>query len=341
MYLYSIQSRILEATIKLNYLNNRDLLKEIHQSKSTYCTFTNPIADHQYDIILHSVSAINEHTIQQAKLNKAALLLKEHGTKVDASTISNQDLVFRVMTWEHIPLLPPKIAKPVRQTAGAIRIDTINKFFEEVVPDVDVLDVDVSEIEIEELIDPAIKKAIDPVKSQHIRINFPPFWHYKLNEKMEPYVVGKSHWKGDLETGSFCKNAQPDSSDRRSQHGPNCPVCGNPWMQHGAMTDKLALMLMKLAEKFSLKSNWRGYSYRDEMQGQAILQLCQVALQFDESKSQNPFAFLTSVSHNSFLRILNMEKKNQQLRDKILIENHMNPSYSHSNTNKDMQDWSE
>ena len=40
---------------KVNYLNNRDILKEIHFSKNTYCTYRDPAIDHQYDIILPSL----------------------------------------------------------------------------------------------------------------------------------------------------------------------------------------------------------------------------------------------------------------------------------------------
>ena len=45
---------------KTNYLNNRDILKQIHLSKNTYCSFLDPVADHQYDIILPTVAKINQ-----------------------------------------------------------------------------------------------------------------------------------------------------------------------------------------------------------------------------------------------------------------------------------------
>jgi hypothetical protein len=106
---------------------------------------------------------------------------------------------------------------------------------------------------------------------------------------------------------------------------------------HGYFTDTLARMIMKLTDKYASKGNWRNYSYVEEFKGQAVMQLCQVALQFDESKSANPFAFFTSICHNSFLRILNIEKKNQQIRDDLLIKNSMNPSYSR--TNKDINSY--
>jgi hypothetical protein len=64
------------------------------------------------------------------------------------------------------------------------------------------------------------------------------------------------------------------------------------------------------------------------MQGQALMQLSQIGLQFDESKSENPFAYYTAAITNSFTRILNVEKKNQALRDDILQENGLMPSHT-------------
>jgi hypothetical protein len=119
--------------------------------------------------------------------------------------------------------------------------------------------------------------------------------------------VGRSHWKGDLETGEFCKD-------------------------HGTMTKKLAMMFMKLCERYATRSNWRGYTYNEEMRGQALLQLSQIGLQFDESKSQNPFAYYTAAITNSFTRILNIEKKNQNIRDDILEMNGLNPSWTRQNS---------
>jgi hypothetical protein len=72
------------------------------------------------------------------------------------------------------------------------------------------------------------------------------------------------------------------------------------------------------------------------MRGQALLQLSQIGLQFDESKSQNPFAYYTAAITNSFTRILNIEKKNQNIRDDILEMNGLNPSWTRQNVGKGM-----
>jgi hypothetical protein len=71
-----------------------------------------------------------------------------------------------------------------------------------------------------------------------------------------------------------------------------------------------------------------GNTYLDEMKGQALLQLAQMGLQFNEYKSDNPFSYFTASVSNSFTRVLNLEKKNQDLRDDLLIDGGSSPSYS-------------
>jgi hypothetical protein len=99
------------------------------------------------------------------------------------------------------------------------------------------------------------------------------------------------------------------------------------------MTRKLAQMFMKLCERYATRSNWRGYTYNEEMRGQALLQLSQIGLQFDESKSSNPFAYYTAAITNSFTRVLNIEKKMQNIRDDILEMNGLNPSWTRQYSN--------
>ena len=61
---------------KVNYLNNKDILKEIHKSKSKFSSFTDD-SYAQYDIILPSIEKINIRTIAEAKRNKAKRLQVE------------------------------------------------------------------------------------------------------------------------------------------------------------------------------------------------------------------------------------------------------------------------
>jgi len=309
-----------------NYLNNKDILKEIHKSKTAYCCFTAPeYAD--YDIILSSVDEIpgsllpttevitgadgNEKTIVNppaAKMARAKRLtiaaqdasllegkkLKADEVGISADDIKDTDIVFRITSWAHIPEAPPSAPKIIKgKKSKAIIIDE---------------DADIVVTEYDEEI-PDIAPPSAAVK--YVKLNFPPFLHYKLNDSNELEVIGKSHWKGDLETGSFNRD-------------------------HGKITNKLALMYMKLCERYATRSNWRGYTYNDEMQAQALLQLAHIGLQFDESKSANPFAYYTAAITNSFTRVLNIEKKNQNIRDDILEMNNLSPSYSRQNSGMDI-----
>ena len=253
---------------KTNYLNNKDILKEIHKSKNKFCSYTEETYN-QYDIILPSIDKINIRTIAEAKRNKAKRLgqqdfetrkangekIKQAECEVDYRKITKEELIFRVMTFEHIPDEPGRKKNP---------------------------------------------KTIADTKT---KLNFPPFQHYKFNDDGELVVVGKSHWIGGMENGYFSKD-------------------------HGQATNKLAMMWMKLCDRYATRGNVRGYTYNDEMRGQAILQLAQIGLQFDESKSNNPFAYYTAAVTNSFVRVINIEKKNQNIRDDILEMNNMNPSYT-------------
>jgi len=272
------------STPRVNYLNNRDILKEIHASKNTYCWYQDRTTDHQYDIILPSLDRINQRTVAEARRNRADRIKRETGEIVDPKKIANTDLVFRITAWDHIPRAPKKVTKA----------EAKKRKFEDI-------------IEIENDLDEIVAVDEPVLDLNHVRLNFPPFEHYRLDDNKEPFMVGRSHWRGDLATGEFCRD-------------------------HGNMTRKLATMFMKLCERYATRSNWRGYTYNEEMRGQALLQLSQIGLQFDESKSQNPFAYYTAAITNSFTRILNIEKKNQNIRDDILEMNGLNPSWTRQNS---------
>ena len=263
------------TTRKIKYLNNKDLLAEIHRSKCSFSSFSLPEYQ-QYDIILPNIDKVNIRTIAEAKRNRAKRLgialftsARAAGDKKiklaecisDYKTISKGDVIIRIMTYNHIPMAPGR------------------------------------------------KKTVKTVADSHEKVNFPPFQHWKFNETGELICIGKSHWKGTIELGIFSK-------------------------EHGRITENLGKMYIKLSERYAQRSNWRGYTYIEEMRGQAILQLSQIGLQFDESKSENPFAYYTAAVTNSFTRILNLEKNNQNIRDDMLEEHGLAPSSTRQNSHE-------
>ena len=253
------------------YLNNKDLLSEIHKSKMSFTWTKSPQYDRP-DIIVDDVNDINTSVFDQAKQNQAGRMKdiayqaavadysgpankkpKQKEFLVDPTTIPDEDITFRVMNMDHIPLEPGRKKNPRNE---------------------------------------AETKA---------KVNFPAFKHYSYQGD-EIVEVARSHWEGSLSNGQF-----------------------NPTV--GSITNKLGTMFLKLVERYSHRANWRGYTYVDEMRGQALVQLSQIGLQFNEAKSDNPFAYYTAAVNNSFTRVLNLEKRNQTIRDDILIDSGHLPSY--------------
>ena len=186
-------------TKRTPYLTNKELLKEIHKSKNNYCSFLTP-EDQTYDLILPSLSKVNQRTVAEAKRARADRMTKQAweamtatGVKtkqdahtVDWHTIKKTDVVFRIICWDHIPLAPGRKKTP--------------------------------------------KSSAD----HHVKVNFPPFQHYRYDENDNLICCAKSHWEGGITNGWFNKD-------------------------HGKMTPMLARMFIKLCERYGSKGNWRGY----------------------------------------------------------------------------------
>lgn len=178
---------------KIKYLNNKELLIEIHKSKVSYCEFDQPkYAD--YDVIVSDLKKVTQKMLKAIKAKKAedisiqkrkeliALGQKNPTVVVKPSQIETTDIVVRLMTYDHIPLNPAKLDKA--KTEG----------------------------------------------ERHIRCNFPPFQHFVLDKNNKWKCVGKSHWKN----GKFS-------------------------LSHGKTTSRLAMMYMKLVDRYGSRGNWRGY----------------------------------------------------------------------------------
>ncbi|HEY6435361.1 MAG TPA: hypothetical protein VIY47_02135 [Ignavibacteriaceae bacterium] len=261
---------IIVVAKKINYLNNKDMLKEIHRSKNSFCEYIDPKYS-DYDVIVENISEIFLSEIQdKARVTRAARIAsiayeaallsnisiskadkpKLSEFKIKPDSISIDDLVFRVLGFDHIPLAPGRKRNPKSEA------------------------------------------------DNYIKLNFYPFKHFVI-ENGSAKEVGRSHSKN----GKFN-------------------------IERGSITNKLAKMFILMVNKYAQRGNWRGYTYLDEMKGQALLQLAQMGLQFDEYKSDNPFSYYTASVSNSFTRVLNLEKKNQDLRDDLLVESGASPSFS-------------
>jgi DNA-directed RNA polymerase specialized sigma24 family protein len=53
------------------------------------------------------------------------------------------------------------------------------------------------------------------------------------------------------------------------------------------------------------------------MRAHALIQLTQVGLKFNEAKSDNPFAYLTAIVNNAFIRQLKKEKIQGDIKNEL------------------------
>jgi len=250
------------------YLNNKDLLVEIHKSKRSFCCFLDE-EDFNYDFIVDDIDRMNDSRCVAARRARAErltqLFLREMQDKEEISTkaankrvdevkvstrsIKLEDVVIREMTHGHVPQEENKSGKLV-----------------------------------------------------YPKLKFPPFKHFKFIEGAWREVL-RSHWEGGIDNGYF-------------------------FQEQGRMTPKLAGMVMMLVERISRKGNYRGYSYLEDMKGSALLHLADVALKFNESKGDNPFAFYTTIINHSFKGLLNNEKKQRTIRDELMMAEGYSPSHN-------------
>lgn len=99
--------------------------------------------------------------------------------------------------------------------------------------------------------------------------------------------------------------------------------------KNGKMTNELAKMLQLLTMRYGKKGNFANYTYNDDMQSYAMLMIVKTWNGFDPAKSSNPFAWFTQCIKNSFIQYLNQEKRQRDIRDEVLVDSGMLPSYNY------------
>lgn len=222
------------------YLKNATILKAIHASKKTY-TYYLDAKYSDYDVISKAEDITAEFLSELSELE---------GDQED------RRVVYRVMTWEHVPSYEAVKGGPKQSRADG--------------------------------------------GEGRIQINFAPFKHYILQDGVLTEVA-RSHWVGGFENGHFSQD-------------------------HGKMTNSLAHIITLLVTRYGTRYNWRGYSFNDDMRGNAIVQLCQVGLSFNEAKGQNPFAYYTQIADNAFKAVLKKEAQQSDIKDEHMLMAGMMPS---------------
>ena len=84
------------------------------------------------------------------------------------------------------------------------------------------------------------------------------------------------------------------------------------------ITNYLGECFLKIATHLSYKPNFVNYMFREDMICDGIENCVQYIKNFDPAKSSNPFAYFTQIIHYAFLRRIQKEKRQMDIRTKII-----------------------
>ena len=84
------------------------------------------------------------------------------------------------------------------------------------------------------------------------------------------------------------------------------------------ISNYLGECFLKIATHLSYKPNFVNYLFRDNMISDGIENCVQYIHNFDPNKSKNPFAYFTQIIHYAFLRRIQKEKKQLEIKTKII-----------------------
>lgn len=83
-------------------------------------------------------------------------------------------------------------------------------------------------------------------------------------------------------------------------------------------SDYIGECIWLIANRLSTNRNFIGYTYREEMIGDAIENCLRYLHNFNPDKSNNPFAYFTQIMYYAFLRRIDKEKKQSYIKYKTL-----------------------
>ena len=129
--------------------------------------------------------------------------------------------------------------------------------------------------------------------------------HYVNNkELLEALIVYRAKVRDEF----FSRHGREPTKEDRSKR----------WEGKPPITNYLGECFLKIATHLSYKPNFVNYMFRDDMISDGIENCVQYIHNFDPEKSKNPFAYFTQIIHYAFLRRIQKEKKQLEIKSKII-----------------------
>ena len=122
----------------------------------------------------------------------------------------------------------------------------------------------------------------------------------RIQKNPEHYVDNKLFLKKMIEYKKACNKAKRDGKA-------NPPV-----------TNYIGGCFLKIANHLSFRPNFINYTFRDDMVSDGIENCLQYLANFNPRKSKNPFAYFTQIIYYAFVRRIQKEKKQINVKYKMI-----------------------
>jgi hypothetical protein len=85
------------------------------------------------------------------------------------------------------------------------------------------------------------------------------------------------------------------------------------------MSEVLGGMILQIAKNYATRGSFAGYTWTDDMIGEAVLTCVKYLKSFDSNKykSPNPFAYITKICENSFIAYIKNQNKHSKIKNTL------------------------
>ena len=142
--------------------------------------------------------------------------------------------------------------------------------------------------------------------------------HYVNNKE---FLGALTKYREDVEIAYIKKyGEQPTKEGRASK-----------WDTKPTIPRYIGDCFLKIANHLSFKPNFVNYMFKEDMISDGIENCVQYIHNFDPEKSKNPFAYFTQIIHYAFLRRIQREKRQLEIKNKIIEKSGYQEVFDDSN----------
>ena len=129
--------------------------------------------------------------------------------------------------------------------------------------------------------------------------------HYVNNKE---FLAALVKYREDVEITYIRKFGEPPNKEGRASSWDTKPV----------IPRYIGECFLKIANHLSFKPNFVNYMFKEDMISDGIENCVQYIHNFNPEKSKNPFAYFTQIIHYAFLRRIQREKRQLEIKNKII-----------------------